>query len=81
MVSRQWIWGDRRVGYAVRKLARKKRPWQSEVWFHGRIWRIDEWETKEDALDYARQRKRNFYGGKSAERVLKDLKAKGEYHR
>lgn len=79
MVSRQWVWGGRRVGYSVRKLSRKKRPWRSEVWLKNRIWRTDEWNTKEEALEYASQRKRNFYGGKSASRVLKDLKAKGQY--
>jgi len=79
MVHREWVWGDRQVGYAVRRLKRKRNPWRSEVWLKGRIYRTDDWATKADALDYARHRKRNFYGGRSASQVLKRLKAEGLY--
>lgn len=71
-MARQWVWGDKKVGYAVKKLKRIKRPWRSEVWYKNRIWRTDDWNTKDDAINYAKGRKRNFYGGKSAERVRRE---------
>jgi len=74
--SRIWVWGDKGIGYAVSATGRKKHPWQSEVWFAHRIYRTDLWATKDEALDYARQRKRGHYGGISHKVALKRFQPK-----
>lgn len=60
-VRRRWLWGDKRMGYALRILARKKSPYRAEVWYKGRCWRTDDFSTEAGAMKYAWQRKRSFY--------------------
>ena len=62
MVARTWVWGNKRMGYSVRKLARKVRPYISEVWLGSKLWRTDEHATFAGAIKYAKQRKRSYYG-------------------
>jgi hypothetical protein len=51
-------------GYSVRKLLVKKEPWLSEVWLGRSIVRTDRHETREGAIKYCRQRKRQHLGGR-----------------
>lgn len=75
-MKRQWIWGDKRIGYAVSATGKKKYPWRSEVWYGHKIYRTDEFRTKEEAVDYATHRKRGHYGGMSHKRALERYKPK-----
>ena len=50
-----FIIGNRRSGFAVKKLDRKKKPWEGQVWSKGKmVWR-DSFETREQAEKYMHQ--------------------------
>ena len=59
-MARKWISGNTKVGHSVIKVAHKKYPWVSQVWFEGQIIRTDSFETQEAAIKYARQRAKAY---------------------
>lgn len=75
-IRREWLWGDKRMGYAVQKLTRQRNPWRVEVWFDGRRWRTDDFATEAEATKFARERKRRFYGGKTQAQAIKNYRGK-----
>ena len=69
MPTRIWVYKkgslrDPKQGYAVSRTGQKKYPWQSEVWYGNKIYRTDKFQTKEEAIDYIRHRKKGRYGGR-----------------
>ncbi len=56
-----FIIGDRKEGYDVVKLDRKKFSWESRVWNNGRIARHDRFETKREAINYCHSRYREHH--------------------
>jgi len=58
----RFIYGGKQAGYRLRRLKRKDFPWETQVWFDGRIWRRDLWATKEEALEFIEARMKIHYG-------------------
>lgn len=46
----KWLWGDRKRGVSVYKLAYKKPQWRVAFWKKGKLYRTEEYPTEAEAL-------------------------------
>ena len=59
-MARTWVSGNTKAGHSVSKAARKKDPWESQVWLQGKVIRRDSHKSQDAAKAYARSRAKRF---------------------
>ena len=54
-----WVAGDKKKGLSVKKMLWGKKPqWRVGVWRGGKLYRVEDYPTRAEAMEYAKDRKR-----------------------